>query len=79
MVAGEAPTTFVVVLDGDAEVAVRRLDRLPPGLALVEILARVRLAAGHVGLSMVVRDPSPELCELLDLAGLAGVIEVSRA
>jgi anti-anti-sigma regulatory factor len=67
-VAGKAPTRVVVVLDA-----------VPSGLALVDLVARLRMVARQAGCSIMVRDPSAELCELLDLAGLAGVIEVSRS
>ena len=75
MPAGE-PSPTVVIFDGGVQVATGRLDGLG-GLEVVDRLARLCLAAGRLGCSVVVRDPSAELCELLELVGLAGVIEVS--
>ena len=41
-----------------------------PDLSIVDVLARLRLAAAQGGLRVVVSDLSPALAELLDLAGL---------
>jgi hypothetical protein len=48
------------------------LQDVPCGLALVDLVAGLQLVARRAGCSIALRDPSPELCELLDLAGLAG-------
>lgn len=49
----------------------------PPDLALVGRLARLQLTARRMGCSIVVRHPTAELADLLDLTGLAGsLIEV---
>ena len=61
--AADAPTTVVVAVDG-----------LAPGLTLVDLLGRLALDARRRGATIVVRDPSPQLRELLDLAGLAEVL-----
>lgn len=61
--AADAPTTVVVAVDG-----------LAPGLVLVDLLGRLALEGRRRGATVVVRDPSPELRELLDLAGLAEVV-----
>ena len=53
-------THHVVPLAGDG----------PPDLAVVEALARCQLMARRAGSRMWLEDLSPELAELLDLAGL---------
>ena len=47
-------------------------------LAAVDMLARLRLAAGRVGIRMELRGASLELRELLDLAGLRDVVRCSE-
>lgn len=42
----------------------------PPGLAAVNLLARLQLTARRRGGRIRLRDPSPALCALLDLVGL---------
>ncbi|GGQ80640.1 STAS domain-containing protein [Streptomyces pilosus] len=42
----------------------------PPGLAAVELLARLQLTARRTGGRIRLRDPSRALCALLDLVGL---------
>ncbi|EFE67489.1 STAS domain-containing protein [Streptomyces viridosporus] len=42
----------------------------PPGLAAVNLLARLQLTARRAGGRIRLRDPSPALCVLLDLVGL---------
>jgi hypothetical protein len=61
-VAADAPPLVVV------------LGAVPSGLALVDLMARLQLLAQGAGCTLTVRDPSPELSELLDLAGLAGLL-----
>jgi len=58
--AGADGTHQVVPLAGDG----------PPDLAVVEALARCQLMARRAGGRMWLEDLSPELAELLDLAGL---------
>ncbi len=61
----------VVLLRGDVEMARWPLaGRDRPDLCLVDELARLQLAARRVGWSLRIREPSPELWELLDLVGL---------
>jgi len=50
-----------------------------PDLRTVDALARLALIAGRFGRPIMLRDAAPELRELLDLAGLAGVIPCVRA
>ncbi|MFE1438060.1 STAS domain-containing protein [Streptomyces sp. NPDC058739] len=42
----------------------------PPGLAAVDLLARMQLTARRTGGRIRLRDPDPALCALLDLVGL---------
>lgn len=46
----------------------------PPDLAVVDFLAQMQLAARRMGGHIQARDLSPELEELLDLAGLRGQV-----
>jgi hypothetical protein len=62
-------------------IAVRRgevvLGPVAPGsidLGLIDVLARLHVAARRAGGALRLRDPSPELCELLELVGLSGVL-----
>jgi ABC-type transporter Mla MlaB component len=50
------------------------------GLYAVELIARATLEARHAGRELVVRNPSNELLELLDLVGLSAylAVEVKR-
>lgn len=75
MEAGERSGAVVVLLGGDGvEVVVGRVPGRRPDLALVEALARLHLEARRRGCSIRVRAPSRELCELLDLVGLGGLV-----
>jgi ABC-type transporter Mla MlaB component len=47
-----------------------------PDAGTVEALARLQLTARRLGCRVRLRDPSPELAELLDLFGLAEVLRV---
>lgn len=57
------------IRDGDATVATVRIDGAVPGLFVVDVVARLELAARRLGWSVRVTDPAT--CELLALAGLA--------
>jgi len=72
---GEETATVVVLVDGGEEVTVARLEGRRVDLALVDALARLQLAARLGGAAIVVRQPSPRLRELLDLVGLAGLLD----
>jgi anti-anti-sigma regulatory factor len=50
----------------------------PADIEVVDALARLALIARRHGTRVCVRDPSPELRELLDLAGLGRVLPVCR-
>ncbi|MEU0334780.1 STAS domain-containing protein [Streptomyces sp. NPDC006193] len=47
----------------------------PPGLAAVELLARLQLTARRAGGRIRLRNPDPALCALLDLVGLRLQVE----
>jgi ABC-type transporter Mla MlaB component len=47
----------------------------PPGLAAVDLLARLQLAARRAGGRIRLRDPAPSLRALLDLVGLRFEVE----
>ncbi|MFI8190590.1 STAS domain-containing protein [Streptomyces sp. NPDC085946] len=47
----------------------------PPGLAAVDLLARLQLAARRAGGRIRLRDPAPSLRALLDLVGLSFEVE----
>jgi hypothetical protein len=65
----------VVLVRGATEVASWPLaGRGRPGMAVVDELARLQLAARRLGCSIRLRDACMELCELLDLCGLAEVV-----
>jgi len=51
-----------------------------PSVAAIEYLARLKLGLRRGGRELCLASPSPELAELIDLAGLAGVLglEVKR-
>jgi hypothetical protein len=46
----------------------------PPDLAVINELARLQLAARRLGCSIRLRNACPELWDLLELAGLVGVV-----
>jgi hypothetical protein len=65
----------VLVLDGDVEVVLWRMDGLSdPDLSLVDALARLQLTARRLGGSIRLRNPCDQLLALIDLAGLREVL-----
>jgi hypothetical protein len=50
------------------------VDTTSPDLGLVDMLARLQVAAHRYGWSIRVQATSRELCELLDFVGLADVL-----
>jgi ABC-type transporter Mla MlaB component len=73
-VAGDGARAVVLVLDGDVEVVLWRMDGMPdPDLSVVDALARLQLAARQFGGSIRLRNPCERLRDLLDLAGLSDV------
>jgi hypothetical protein len=70
-------TTTAVLLRDNAEIVRWPLAlACPPGLSDVDNLARLQLAARRLGCSIRLHGVSPDLWELLDLAGLARLIGV---
>jgi hypothetical protein len=70
-VSGDRSAVVVVVcVDRGAEVVLGRVVDRRVDLALVDFLARLQLAARRRGCSIRLRDPSPELHDLLVLAGV---------
>jgi hypothetical protein len=49
-----------------------------PDLAVVDALARLQLVARRLGCSICLANPSPELIDLVELAGLSDVLQVVR-
>jgi hypothetical protein len=72
-VAAPDGTTVLLVVSDELEVVLGRT-AARPDIGVVEALARLQLAARRFGCSIRLRDPSRELCDLLDLAGLADII-----
>jgi hypothetical protein len=71
---GGTTRDVVLVLDGDVEVVLWRMDAMPdPDLWVVDALARLQLAAGQVGGSIRLRNPGERLRALLDFVGLSDV------
>ena len=64
----------MVIVDGDVDVIVARLDSRRADMTLVDALARLQLAARRRGRSIRLREPCQELCELLELVGLTEVL-----
>jgi hypothetical protein len=72
-------TLVVLVRDGRPVARWRLAGPGRPGLAEVDALARAHLAARRAGATLLLRDPDPQLVELLDFVGLARLtVEVGR-
>ncbi|GGU82898.1 hypothetical protein GCM10010260_14500 [Streptomyces filipinensis] len=70
-VAGLCAQVRELLAGGGARVVVCDLGGLgPPGLAVVDLLARLALTARRAGGRIRLRDPDPALPALLDLVGL---------
>jgi hypothetical protein len=68
--------TYVVVMQGDSEVASWPLPGMPrPDMAVIDELARLQLAARRAGCEIRLRDARGFLWQLIHLAGLADVVE----
>jgi hypothetical protein len=66
---------YVVLVRGDAEVASWPFPAGPsPDLSVVDRLARLQVAARRAGCSVRLRDAPSQLRELIDLAGLSGIV-----
>ena len=66
----------VVLVDEATGDVYARLAAPVVDITLVGALARIQLIARRQGRRVRVRNPSPELCALLELAGLAGAVPV---
>ncbi|WP_159056240.1 STAS domain-containing protein [Streptomyces sp. DSM 15324] len=75
--AGFADAVRALLTAGDGGVVVCDVSGLggPPGLAVVELLARLQLAARRAGGRIRLRGPDPGLRALLDLVGLPVEVE----
>ncbi len=51
----------------------------PVDIATVDVIARLHLSARRAGLDMVLYDPAPGLAELLELAGLAAIVQPAQS
>jgi hypothetical protein len=72
-------TLVVLVRDGRPVARWRLTGSGRPGLADVEVLARAHLVARRAGATLLLREPDPQLVELLEFVGLAGLaVEVGR-
>jgi hypothetical protein len=66
---------YVVLVRGDAEMASWPLPAgRSPDLSVVDRLARLQVAARRAGCSVRLRDAPSQLRELIDLAGLSGIV-----
>ncbi|MGH9154854.1 MAG: STAS domain-containing protein [Acidimicrobiales bacterium] len=78
MFSGDGSGGVVMLVDGDVQVAIWRLDGLAcPDLLVVDTLARLQLTAKRMGWSIRLHNTSEELRGLLDLVGLADVLAVA--
>jgi hypothetical protein len=66
MATSEGPKTVAVQVEGAAA----------PDLCMIDSLARLQLAARRNGWTVRLVDPCPALIELIELAGLGGVLLV---
>lgn len=72
----DSPATVVMVADDGREVVLGPVRAPGAGFALVDTLAQLQLRAQRRGWAVRLRDVSPQLRELLQLVGLAGVLGV---
>jgi hypothetical protein len=72
----DSPATVVLVADDGREVVLGPVRAPGAGFALVDTLARLQLRAQRRGWTVRLREVSPQLQELLQLVGLAGVLGV---
>ncbi|WP_143655863.1 STAS domain-containing protein [Streptomyces sp. XY006] len=75
-VSGPSDDVRALLQAGGARVVVCDVGGIgPPGLAAVDLLARLQLAARRAGGRIRLRDPDPALRALLDLVGLRFEVE----
>ena len=76
-VAGGCPSVPTPCPDGDDELVVCHVAELDdPDLTIVHVLARLQLVARRSGHRAVFCHAPPALVELVELAGLAGVLDL---
>jgi hypothetical protein len=63
-----------VLVDVDGDPVICQVGALQADLAAVDLMARLALAAGRLDRDFELRDATPALRELLELAGLADVV-----
>jgi hypothetical protein len=79
-VARRATEARVVLVRDGTDLASWPLTRWGPAdLALADSLARLQLEARRVGCSIELRQPGPDVVELLDLVGLGDVVPDGRS
>lgn len=66
---------LVTVVHDGTQVLIGRLVGRAPDLTVIDALARLQLAAGRAGCSIHVRVVCPEFAELVELAGLASLLD----
>jgi hypothetical protein len=66
---------LVLAADGDEEVAIGLVFGQNAGLAEVDVLARLQLAARRLGCTIRLRGATTELRQLLDLVGLLQLVD----
>jgi ABC-type transporter Mla MlaB component len=74
--ARDSPATLVVVDASGTETVVARVDAACPDMVLVDLLARVQLAARRGGQRLLIRGAPGALRELIELCGLSCVLAV---
>lgn len=79
MSAADRPRAIVIAVEGDSEMVVGRVVAARLDLAIVHGLARLRLVGRRFGYDIRLRDVCPQLCELLELVGLADLLIEGRA
>jgi hypothetical protein len=72
--AGDSPATLLVVDERGRETVVARVDASCPDMVLVDLLARVQLAARRGGQRLLIRGAPSDLRELIELCGLSCVL-----
>lgn len=70
----DTSTVVLSALKGSRRARIMLVERCPD-LALVNELALLQLAAGRLGWTVSLRDPCPRVAELIELAGLADLLD----
>jgi hypothetical protein len=67
---GAVPRAVVEVVDGDVAIATVAITGVVPELFVVDVAARLQLAAGRLGWTVRLCAPSPRVATAVELAGL---------